>query len=237
MSAKSMCDKISYTQGHELFLALVRAGLTPEIAQEVINSKGNKKAKAMVAAVWQESKKDDRFQSVSSFDIIVPEDYDHATHLDAFKRERGKEFYYYNDAITDENFGKASIKITPGRKFKVEVFQITKTMSSEACLKFLAEQGAILTGAQGASLVYEQAKDKLPKGRWHVSFDKKDCLWVDSGGRHRVPFVDACSDGDFKFNHASTSSTSAISRVTGVPTTASSAFATVISSLTLRNFV
>ena len=62
MSAKSMCDKISYTQGHELFLALVRAGLTPEIAQEVINSKGNKKAKAMVAAVWQESKKDDRFR-------------------------------------------------------------------------------------------------------------------------------------------------------------------------------
>jgi hypothetical protein len=65
---------------------------------------------------------------------------------------------------------------------------------------FLATQKAIHTGAQGASLVFEQKRGELPKGKWYASFDEKDRLWKDADGYHRVPYVNAYSDGDFDFN-------------------------------------
>ncbi|MDD3102107.1 MAG: hypothetical protein PHE59_03110 [Patescibacteria group bacterium] len=144
-------------------------------------------------------KKDSRFKLANAFEIVVPKGYDHATRLTVFKATHGKEFYYYNPEITDKNFDKATTKLLPGRKFKVKVFQITETVNSEDCLKFLKTQKAVLTGAQGASLVYELAKNKLPKGHWYISFDKKDSLWIESGGVHRVPGVFRRSDGDFEF--------------------------------------
>jgi len=45
---------------------------------------------------------------------------------------------------------------------------------------------AVLVGAQGASLAYEQGKDKLPFDRWSVSFDEKEALWY-AGYNYRVP--------------------------------------------------
>jgi hypothetical protein len=64
---------------------------------------------------------------------------------------------------------------------------------------FLKKMNAIHTGAQGASLVYQQKKDLLPKGYWYCSFDEKSRLWKDADGRRRVPFVYAHSGGDFGF--------------------------------------
>lgn len=143
--------------------------------------------------------KDPRFKLANAFNIEVPKGYDQATRLAIFKAAHEKEFYYYNSDITDKNFDKATVKLMPGRKFKVKIFQITETVNSEDCLKFLKTQKAVLTGAQGASLVYELAKSKLPKGHWYVSFDEKDALWVDSDGSHLVPYVHRDSDGDFGF--------------------------------------
>ncbi len=141
---------------------------------------------------------DPRFSLLKTIEIMVPADYDHATRLDTFRRKHGKEFYYYNSSLTDENFDKATTRLVPGQKLKVKVFQITKSVSSEDCLNFLKSQNAILAGAQGASLAYEQGKDQLAKGRWYVSFDEKDTL-PRLDGYHRVPYVGANSDGDFKF--------------------------------------
>ncbi len=66
-------------------------------------------------------------------------------------------------------------------------------------MAFLATQKAIHTGAQGASLVFDQKRDQLPKGKWYASFDEKHRLWKDAHGNHGVPDVDASSDGDFWF--------------------------------------
>lgn len=143
------------------------------------------------------SQPDDRFELAGTFEVTVPEGYDHATHLDSFRKAHESEFYYYNPAITDKNYSKATTKLVPGRKFQVKVFQITKTVSSDDCMAHLRSQKAVLVGAQGASLAYEQEKDQLLKGRWHVSFDEKDALWKDAGGRRRVPGVDRHSDGVF----------------------------------------
>ena len=202
MSAKSVGDKaIGYHQGHELIQALEKAGLTSDLAQEIIGSRGNRSAQSMLAALPGAVLTDDRFQLVKSFGIVVPADYDYSTRLDTFRTAHQKEFYYYNPNITDANFNHPSLKLSPGLKFGVKVFQITERVTSDDCLKFLKSQPkGVLLGAQGATLVYEQAKDKLPKSRWHVSFDEKENLWEDSGRDRRVPFVCAHSGGGFDFD-------------------------------------
>lgn len=197
MSATGVCDALGKT--HEFMLSLKKAGFDDELIQQVINSKGNKHAKAMYGAVTGEAQVDDRFELLNTFSITVPQGYDHATRLASFSKEHREEFYCYNDAITDKNYAKATTKLEPGHKLKVKVFQIKEKVTSPDCMKFLLSQKAVLVGAQGASLAYEQKKEELPVGRWSVSFDQKDALWEDGDGNHRVPCVNRYSDGDFKF--------------------------------------
>lgn len=142
---------------------------------------------------------DKRFELLKTFEITVPANYNHGKRLDSFAKENKKKFYYYNDDITDKNFSKATTKLEPNKVLTVKVFGIKATVTSQNCMDFLKTQDAILTGAQGASLVWEQKKDELPVDKWSVSFDEKDALWEDSGGDHRVPGVRRYSDGDFEF--------------------------------------
>ncbi|MDO8579428.1 MAG: hypothetical protein Q7R72_00980 [bacterium] len=142
---------------------------------------------------------DKRFEQVGEFSVVVPEGYNHATRLETFSNQHRKEFNYYNDAITDKNYSSATTKLVAGRKFKVKVFQIKETVTSVDCLGFLKSQKAVLVGAQGASLAYEQAKNQLPINRWSVSFDEKKALWQDTDGSRRVPYVFRHSGGGFGF--------------------------------------
>jgi hypothetical protein len=175
-----------------------RAGLGEERAQSLNeNPVFDKKLKLLIEEC---SRLDNRFKFVTTFDIVVPDGYDHAMRLDTFRAEHDREFYYYNPAITDANYAKATNKLVSGRKMKCKVFWINERVSSDDCLGFLMSQEAVLTGAQGVSIAYEQGKDKLPKGRYYASFDEKDALWEDSGGNHRVPSVNTRSDGDFSFD-------------------------------------
>ncbi len=199
MSAKSVCE-MSCGAMHEFALVLDKAGFDADLVHKIVNSKGNKHAKKMYTSLASVSGEDERFELVNTFEVTVPEGYNHATHLDTFRKAHEQEFYYYNPAITDKNYGNATTKLVPGRKFQVKVFQIKETVSSDDCLGFLKSQKAVLVGAQGASLAYEQRKDKLPVDRWSVSFDEKKTLWKDAGGYHRVPDVYRYSDGVFKFH-------------------------------------
>lgn len=137
--------------------------------------------------------------------ITVPDDYDHATHLASFKamyrNDETKSFYYYNEHITDANFPNPSRILKPGDKLWVRAFQQVSqgTTTSVERMAFLDTQKAIHAGAQGASLVWEQKRDQLPKGKWYTSFDEEERLWQDADGNHRVPVVSARSDGDFSF--------------------------------------
>ena len=145
------------------------------------------------------SRSDPRFKLVKTLDILVPADYVHATRLTSFAEAHRSEFYYYDSNLTDQNFSRATVQLKPGQKLKVDIFQIQEQVSSEDCMAFLHTQKAILTGAQGASLVYEQKRQDLPKNRGHISFDEKENLWKDADGRHRVPYIYAYSDGVFRF--------------------------------------
>jgi len=143
----------------------------------------------------------DCFELVKTVEIIVPDNYDHTTQLASFANENRGKFYGYDNAITDENFGNATTKLAPGRKFAVKIFRqaIPRSTTSEERMAFLRSQGVVFTGAQGASLVFTQKRDELPKGFGYSSFDEKEALWTDSAGNHRVPCLYHSSDGDWYF--------------------------------------
>lgn len=139
--------------------------------------------------------------------IIVPDNYVHDTCLSMFKeRHQGREkksFYFYNDDFTDTNFPNPSRILKPGDKLHVRAFKqiVPGTTTSEECMAYLVAQGmTVHVGAQGASLVFDQKRDQLPKGKWYSSFDGEKRLWEDADGRHRVPLVCVYSDGDFNFD-------------------------------------
>ncbi len=144
-----------------------------------------------------------KFELLVDLGIIeVPADYDHARQMASFAKRHRRKLYYFNDGLTDKNFANPTRILKPGDKLAVRAFKqiVPGTTTSEERMAFLATQGAIHTGAQGASLVYEQKREQLPKGLWYASFDEKDRLWKDTDGYHRVPGVRAFSDGDFEFD-------------------------------------
>lgn len=149
----------------------------------------------------------DKFALLVDLGIItVPENYDHAMWLATFReRHQGgkkKSFYFYNEDITDEHFPNPTRVLKPGDKLQVCAFKqiVPGTTTSEERVAYLESQEmTVYTGAQGASLVFDQKRGELPKGKWYASFDQKDRLWEDADGRHRVPCVGDCSDGGFDF--------------------------------------
>lgn len=140
--------------------------------------------------------------------ITVPEEYDHATYLAKFKEKHHggrpkKTFFYYDDDITDDHFPNPNRILKPGDKLYVRAYQqiVDGTTTSEERMAFLKQQEeTVFTGAQGASLVFEEKRTQLPKGYWYASFDEKERLWKYADGDHRVPSVFVLSDGGFGFN-------------------------------------
>jgi len=131
-----------------------------------------------------------RFSLLSSLQFTVPKDYNHPTQLASFAKENRRKFYFYNSKIKDRNFAKVTNKLVPGKTYEAKIFKITKRVTSEDCLAFRKKtQKAIFVGAQGISVVWQQAKEQFPKGKWTVSFDEKDAFWQDANGRRGVPRV------------------------------------------------
>ena len=201
MNTKSVRDVISYDQGYELILVLKKAGFNVDLIQKIINSKSNRLAKEMYGFIASVTQASDQFELVNTFSIIVPAGYNHATRLDTFGKKHRREFSLYNSAINDENYGRGTTKLIPGERFRVKIFRIKGTVSSEDCLAFLHSQKALLVGAQGLSLVYEQDRNYISVSiQCLVSFDKKDALWQGTSGDYRVPYMWHHQDGSFEFN-------------------------------------
>ena len=133
--------------------------------------------------------------------ITVPDDYVHEKRLATFRKQNHKKFYYYDNAITDAKFPNPTRILKPGDKFCVRAFKqvVGGNTTSEERMAFLATQKAIHTSAQGMSLVFDQKRDQLPKGKRYTSFDEKDRLWTDADDHHRVSDVYCHSDGYFNF--------------------------------------
>src|SRR3989344_4543850 len=133
--------------------------------------------------------------------ITVPDDYAHEKWLTTFREQNHKKFFYYDKAITDAKFPNPTRILKPGEKFCVRAFKqvVGGTTTSKERMAFLATQKAIHTSAQGMSLVFDQKRDQLSKGKRYTSFDEKDRLWTDADDHHRVSDVYCHSDGYFNF--------------------------------------
>ena len=195
--------EISCGKMHELAIALDKAGFDSELIQKIINSEDNKLAEAMYAAIVEKkitAEPTEKFGLLVDLGILtVPDNYVQGKQLGSMNR---KDFIYFDSDITDKNFSNPTRVLKPGDKFHVLAYKqiVPGETTSEERMEFLAKQKAVLTGAQGASLVYQQKRNLLPKGFWYCSFDEKKRLWKDAGGGRRVPYVRAFSDGDFEFN-------------------------------------
>ncbi|OGZ05884.1 MAG: hypothetical protein A2845_03720 [Candidatus Lloydbacteria bacterium RIFCSPHIGHO2_01_FULL_49_22] len=139
------------------------------------------------------------FTLMKTIDIVVPDDYVHATQLATFKRENLNGFYAYDPSIIDANFTNVTTSLVPGRKFRVQVFRppTSGVTTSEEWLAFLKSQKAVLVGAQGLSLVYAAKREELPKHYVCVSLDEKGAFWKDASGHHRVPYLYGDLSGNF----------------------------------------
>lgn len=133
--------------------------------------------------------------------VTVPDDYDHASRLKTFRKQNRRKFYRYSDDITDKNFQNPTRVLKPGDKLRVRVFNqvVGVTSTSEERMAFLATQKAVHTGAQGASLVFEQKRDQLSQSKWYASFDEPDRLWEDAVGDLWLPILRYYGDGDLGF--------------------------------------
>ena len=201
-----MTEKITSNQENrlsDLFRDAVRAlGFSKDEAQEIIEN-GNLLQSEVKPILQKLAIADKRFgPAIREFEITILPDYDHPTQIDSSikKARKEKTTYFINSDFTSKNFANATNKLEPGKTYKVKLFPILSQVSSEDCINFLAKQNAILVGGQGVTLVYDVAKDQLPKGKWTVSFDEKKALWKDADGDHGVPFVGAYSGGDFRFS-------------------------------------
>ncbi len=137
--------------------------------------------------------------------ITVPADYDHATRLAKFKvrHQEGKKksFTFYNNAITDDNFAIPSRILFPGDKLRVRAFMQTdygRTTSEERMAYLVSQKMDVYTGAQGASLVFDQKRKKLLRNKWYSSFDEAVRLPLVDGTRG-TPRLCVKANGDFSF--------------------------------------
>ena len=142
----------------------------------------------------------EKFYFVKAIQVTVPEDYDHATQLTTFHNKNYEKFSSYNSNITDGDFSKVSHRLVPGKTYTVKIFGIHKSevATSKECIKKYKQEKAFFVGAQGVSVLWEENRKDLPKGKWYASFDEKENLPV-ADGYHWVPHVFARSRGDFDF--------------------------------------
>ena len=146
-------------------------------------------------------KADARFKPVGIIEIVVPEGYDHTTCLNSFRRVHREEFEHFHHEISDQNFNRSTIMLFSDFRFVVEILQLQVKISSDEGLDFLSSRRAVLVGAQGLILAYEQGYDQLPLGRRGLAFDEKEALPIIDSYR-RIPFICPYSTGGHEFDLA-----------------------------------
>lgn len=147
-----------------------------KFAMETLLSHGNKLCEDLKMSMAKHSASDERFELFKSFNLTVPQNYNHETQLETFfsSIRENYNFLYLYEEINDESCYLVSHKLMPGRKYKVLVIKITKEVTLSECLDFYSLQGALRVGAQGLSLFWQLKGKDSP---WPLSsLDVKDSL-------------------------------------------------------------
>lgn len=190
----------------DLFRDMLRAlELTKEEAQEIIADGGTMQWEIKLI-LKKLSIRDKRFgRAIKKFKITVPVDYNHDNQVDlsVAKAEEQNTVYFRLDGFSSQSFARATNKLEPGKTYWVKIFPILSAVNAvdgEDCLAFLRKQRAILAGGQGITLVYDLQKERLPAGKYIVSFDKKEALPEEVAGLHAIPRTYVRSDGSINLD-------------------------------------
>ncbi|MCC6722274.1 MAG: hypothetical protein IT243_08725 [Bacteroidia bacterium] len=73
-------------------------------------------------------------------------------------------------------FKSASNKLIPGNTYLIKFYPIRKRVTTQECIDFMLNQGAILTNAQGLTLAWSNNGNKFPSDGWILSLDYRDSL-------------------------------------------------------------
>ena len=122
------------------------------------------------------------FSLVRSLTLTVPEDYRFVRRLDSFRERHGDEFVVFDADITDSNFPGTNSVLIPGLSYEVKLFRLrnnARMATMEHALAFLKSQSAVLVGAQGIALIWEQCTSGFLKGGNIpvISLDRPELLW------------------------------------------------------------
>lgn len=174
---------------YEFALALDSAGFNARIIKKIIESKDGEYAKLMRAAL-ADKLIEGQFKLLTSFDVVVPEDYDPKAHLDDWRRFDCNQVFR-----SRKDYPRTAFELLPGQKFKARIFRIEERVSSEDCLAKLCSENAVLAGAQGLRLVYEHFNAMLPTCDYYtVSFGPEESLLkVDGAGVVPVATARCCT--------------------------------------------
>lgn len=135
--------------------------------------RGSKSGSAVV------QKEDEVFGLVTEIGtLVVPKNYKHETYLTDSCGRIG----HGSRVFSDDHYPNPTRVMRPGDKFRVSAF---KQKTERTCyleqMEFLRElPGVVFTGAQGAAIVWELLRDRMPKDLWLLSMDEPPRLWTES---------------------------------------------------------
>jgi hypothetical protein len=146
---------------------------------------------------------DSAFELSGTFTVVVPETYKHRGRFRAFWKEYRRNFHYFNRDLTDKNFSRVTHQLVPGEQLRFDLFHVRDSVQSEDSLAMLKRRNSLLVGAQGASLVYELARDQLPiaeQNQFVLFIDERERLWMNEGQYARVPALVRHTGDRFSFH-------------------------------------
>jgi hypothetical protein len=121
---------------------------------------------------------DSRFRLMKDFALTVPKEYDHLYQMRNFFANRRENDFSDFTEIDNVLFLWATNKAVAGRTYTVKIFEIVERVSAPDCLEFLKSANAVFLNIQGASLVYQEAKNELLAGYRYFSLDEIDALAI-----------------------------------------------------------
>ncbi len=147
------------------------------------------------------------FPLITKFRVVVPQDYCEEQYIDKFGEKHRRNFRHYKEWLTSNNFPRPSTRLIPGKTYGVALFGITRVVTTEQCIAHYDAVKALYTGVHGNALTYEQRWDVFPRGKYLISFDKKETSlkqehYTESQGyRYWVSFIHKGPSGpDFWVN-------------------------------------
>lgn len=96
------------------------------------------------------------------WDLLVPLSYSHEDHLETL---RGLAVTHntslFEGGVLDPINRCHDVPLVPGKRYRITVYRVASWVTPHDCMEFLNDQGAVLAGLRGASLVKQYLADGL----------------------------------------------------------------------------